>query len=324
MATKWMPVCVRPVKSITISDTVSPCDLCTVFAEAGRKGNYVLATSLFLPTVNFRISGTIGALYFFLLKACVLLPISSSSNCTQMTPLAFLSGGTWTHFTLQLAPFFKPSAVLTFSTIAYFKPNAMCNSCCNCIVFLASVVIRINNALRTSADTDSTMQSMALISYFSVCAFRYVCRLWESTRSFWRYRCRLLLNRSCSSESNLVNLVASKLLSDSVRFPSRIRFSSCANCPPLSCLITVVSSNIFAFCCHRLVASGAYPVLLCLNINESQTGFNWNKSPTNITEIPPKSRELPIISCKRLCTNSVTWLCVFWREITSVLSWHRA
>ena len=55
-----MPVYVRPVKSITISDTVSTCDLFTVFAEAGRKGNCILANSLFLPTVNFHVSGKIG------------------------------------------------------------------------------------------------------------------------------------------------------------------------------------------------------------------------------------------------------------------------
>ena len=40
-----------------------------------------------------------------------------------------------------------------------------------------------------------------------------------------------------------------------------------------------------------------------LNISASQTGFNWNKSPTNITEIPPKSRALPMISCRRLWKN---------------------
>ena len=174
-----MNACVRPVKSTTISDTVSPWDLWTVLAEAARRGNWVLATSLFLPTVNLRISGTIGVhegfipgLYLFLLKARVFLPISSSSNCTQMTPLAFLSTGTWTHFTVQLAPFVKPSAVLILRTISYFKPNAMCNSCCNCIVFLGSLGILPNNALLTSADTDSMTQSMASISYFWDCALR--------------------------------------------------------------------------------------------------------------------------------------------------------
>ena len=52
-----------------------------------------------------------------------------------------------------------------------------------------------------------------------------------------------------------------------------------------------------------MVARGAYPVVLFLNINESHTGFKWNKSPTNITEILPKSRARPMISRNRLWTN---------------------
>ena len=126
----------------------------------------------------------------------MLIPISTPSLCISPniiifklypndTP-GFLSVGTWTHFTVQLAQFVKPSAVLIFRKISYFKPNAMCNSCCNCIVFLESLWILPNNALVTSADTDTTTQSMALISYFSVCTLRWVCRLWQSTRSFWR------------------------------------------------------------------------------------------------------------------------------------------
>ena len=300
MAMWWMLVCDRLVKSITISDTVDPCDLCTVSAEAGHNGNCVLATSLFLPTVNLRISGTIGVhegsipgLYLFLQKACVLFPISLSSKCTQMTPLAFLSGGTSTYSTVQLAPFVKPSAVLAFRTISYFKPNAMCNSLCNCIAFRASVGICINNALLTSADTDSTTQSMALISHFSVCTLRYMSV--DFGNQFVHYRGKdadnFLFNLSYSSESTLVNRLASKLLSDSVRFPSS--FDSVAGQTVLH------SSNIIAYCCHKVVAGGAYPVVLFLNINEWHTGFKWNKSPTNVTEIPPKSHAHPMISHNR-------------------------
>ena len=76
-------------------------DIENISAEAARRKNLILATSLFLTTLNLHISHTAGVqegsildLYLFLLKASVFSQHHHLQTVPKMTPLAFLSTGT--------------------------------------------------------------------------------------------------------------------------------------------------------------------------------------------------------------------------------------
>ena len=161
-------------KLTTMLVSVSPCDLCIVFAAVGRNGNCFLTTCavLFLPTANVIVTGIIGVhvasvpcTYRFLFYWRVFSPTWGWSNCTHMIPDDL---SLWCSFILLMtlpAPFVMPSSVRTFIAISVLSPASWRLEII-CFVFLGSCGICFMILSLSSAElAPTTLSFMVLLWY---------------------------------------------------------------------------------------------------------------------------------------------------------------